>query len=331
MTDYSQRPSNFDHTPSNQAAIDKFLKNDAVRRLTKFVGTKMAFYQPRMTRLYTNTLEKVDTLHTAASKAFRTDLSESSAGGGRVAEANQVVQESWEGQSNQGGNVRAGGGGGGGGGGGINPPYQGDVFASMSVNAGRRAGGRGRGRPANRGRRGARSTNRGRGAARPSNGDPSTVGPGSGKRRPVISHVHRDQRNLAMGFCAITPIGRFDHTKGGHIVLHEAKLIIECPPGCTVYIPSATCTHYNTDLFDPENETRASIIHYSSAGLFRFVEYDGMTMKQMHETDPKKWQEKADEGMDRVDAFLALYTTYPEFRSWVSSTSETSSKEQRTQ
>lgn len=118
MTDYSQRPSNFDHTPSNQAAIDKFLKNDAVRRLTKFVGTKMAFYQPRMTRLYTNTLEKVDTLHTAASKAFRTDLSESSAGGGRVAEANQVVQESWEGQSNQGGNVRAGGGGGGGGGGG---------------------------------------------------------------------------------------------------------------------------------------------------------------------------------------------------------------------
>lgn len=274
-----------------------------------------------MTNLYVQMLEDVDNLHTAARDGCRTGLrGESSAVDGLVAEANQV-QESREGQRNhEGGNVRAGGGGGGGGGG-INPPYQGDVFASMSVNAGRRVGGRGRGRPANRGRRGARSTNRGRGAARPGNGEPSTVGSGSGRRRPVISHVHRDQRNLAMGFCAITPIGRFDHTKGGHIVLHEAKLIIECPPGCTVYIPSATCTHYNTDLFDPENETRASIIHYSSAGLFRFVEYEGMTMKEMHRTDPEKWQQKAEEGMDRVEAFLALYTTYPEFRSWVSSTS----------
>lgn len=116
-----------------------------------------------------------------------------------------------------------------------------------------------------------------------------------------------------MGLCGITPIGQFDHTRGGHIVLHEAKLIVECPSTCTFYIPSATCTHYNTPLADPENETRMSIIHYSSAGLFRLVEYDGLTMAAMKQSDFDTWQQKENEGEDRVEALLKMYTRYDEF------------------
>lgn len=131
--------------------------------------------------------------------------------------------------------------------------------------------------------------------------------------RAVIARAHRDQRNLAMGLCGITPVGNFDHTKGGHIVLHEAKLIIQCPPGCTVYIPSATCTHYNLPLHDPIHETRASLIHFSSAGLFRWVEYEGSTVADLYATDRDKWAEKEEEAEDRVQKFLDMYMTLDEF------------------
>lgn len=143
-------------------------------------------------------------------------------------------------------------------------------------------------------------------------GDPFAAMSVNGGARAVISRVHRDQRNLAMGFCGITPYGDFDYTKGGHIVLYEAEVIIECPPGCTVFIPSATCTHYNLPLHDPKHETRGSIIHYSSAGLFRWVEYEGL-VNDLLANNPDKWKQKKAEGRDRVDKFLSLYSTYGEF------------------
>ncbi|KJA23575.1 hypothetical protein HYPSUDRAFT_137589, partial [Hypholoma sublateritium FD-334 SS-4] len=46
----------------------------------------------------------------------------------------------------------------------------------------------------------------------------------------------------------ITALGRFDHTKGEHLILCELKLIIEFPHGHTIPIPSATVTHSNTPV-----------------------------------------------------------------------------------
>lgn len=90
----------------------------------------------------------------------------------------------------------------------------------------------------------------------------------NGGARAVISHIYQNQQNLTMGFCSITPYGHFDYTKGGHIILYKAEVIIECLPDYTVFIPSATCIHFNLLLHDPKHETHGSIIHYLSAGLF---------------------------------------------------------------
>ncbi|KAJ7023089.1 hypothetical protein C8F04DRAFT_1271727 [Mycena alexandri] len=59
---------------------------------------------------------------------------------------------------------------------------------------------------------------------------------------------HRDHGNLAFGWCAITALGNYDYTKGGHLILWDCKLILEFPPGTTILIPSATIFHSNIPI-----------------------------------------------------------------------------------
>ncbi|KAL0571369.1 hypothetical protein V5O48_010594 [Marasmius crinis-equi] len=82
---------------------------------------------------------------------------------------------------------------------------------------------------------------------------------------------HRDSKNLAFGRCAITALGKYDHTKGGHLVLWDLKKVIEFPPGCTIFIPSAVLCHFNTPI--GAHETRYSFTMYTSGGIFRWVEH----------------------------------------------------------
>jgi hypothetical protein len=56
---------------------------------------------------------------------------------------------------------------------------------------------------------------------------------------------HRDFFNWSFGWCFITALGRFDHRKGGQLVLYDLKLVIDFPHGATAAIPSAVCTHGN--------------------------------------------------------------------------------------
>ncbi|KAK7031925.1 hypothetical protein R3P38DRAFT_2774391 [Favolaschia claudopus] len=81
---------------------------------------------------------------------------------------------------------------------------------------------------------------------------------------------HRDFANLAFGWCAITALGNFDYTKGGHLVLWECKLVLEFPPGSTILIPSAALFHSNTLI--SAGESRYSFTQYTAGGLFRWVE-----------------------------------------------------------
>ena len=86
----------------------------------------------------------------------------------------------------------------------------------------------------------------------------------------TVCFPHKDFGNLAFGLCAVTALGRFDPTKGGHLVLWELGLVIEFPPGSTILLPSATITHSNTSI--SKGETRYSFTQYAAGGLFRWVD-----------------------------------------------------------
>lgn len=81
---------------------------------------------------------------------------------------------------------------------------------------------------------------------------------------------HRDFGNLPFGWCAVTALGDFDYTKGGHLILWEAHLVIEFPPGTTILLPSAIITHSNTAI--GTEERRFSFAQYTAGGLFRWVD-----------------------------------------------------------
>jgi hypothetical protein len=55
------------------------------------------------------------------------------------------------------------------------------------------------------------------------------------------------------------------------MVLHELKLILEFPPGCSLYIPSAIITHENISI--DTKERRQVITAYTSGNLFQYVDY----------------------------------------------------------
>ncbi|KAJ7292453.1 hypothetical protein C8J57DRAFT_1110457 [Mycena rebaudengoi] len=87
----------------------------------------------------------------------------------------------------------------------------------------------------------------------------------------TATYQHRDFKNPAGSWCAITAAGVFDHTKGGHLYLRQLKLIVEFPSGSTALIPSAIVDHGNTPL--QPGETRCSVTQYVSGALSRWVKY----------------------------------------------------------
>ncbi|KAK7054537.1 hypothetical protein VNI00_003735 [Paramarasmius palmivorus] len=89
---------------------------------------------------------------------------------------------------------------------------------------------------------------------------------------------HIDSLNLFCGLCAVMALGDFDYTRGGHLVLWDLGLIIEVPPGCTVFFPSALIEHSNIPI--SKDESRSSIVQYSAAGLFRWVHNGGMSDRE---------------------------------------------------
>jgi len=88
--------------------------------------------------------------------------------------------------------------------------------------------------------------------------------------KQTASLPHLDQKNLAQGWCSITPLGNFNPDLGGHLVLWDFKLVIRFSAGSTVLIPSALLTHSNIPVH--LNETRYSIVQYAAGRLFRWVQ-----------------------------------------------------------
>jgi hypothetical protein len=128
---------------------------------------------------------------------------------------------------------------------------------------------------------------------------------------------HRDFANLAYGWCAITALGTFDYTKGGHLILWDCKLILEFPPGCTILIPSAAIFHSNTRI--AEHETRYSFTQYTAGALFRWVERGFRSEKDYIATlTAEEIEEERKLGLERAAAGAALFSTLDELKAgWV--------------
>ncbi|KAK7015510.1 hypothetical protein VNI00_019108 [Paramarasmius palmivorus] len=126
----------------------------------------------------------------------------------------------------------------------------------------------------------------------------------------TVCYPHRDLKNLAFGWCAITALGDYDWTKGGHLVLWDQKLLIEFPPGTTILIPSAILCHSNTAI--APGESRYSFTMYSAGGLFRWVEHGFVTEKIYQGTIARARSVAA--GVERWASGLALFSTLDELR-----------------
>ncbi|KAF9473569.1 hypothetical protein BDN70DRAFT_817036, partial [Pholiota conissans] len=86
----------------------------------------------------------------------------------------------------------------------------------------------------------------------------------------TVSYPHRDHANLSWGWCAITALGSFEPSRGGHLVLWDLNCAVPLRPGATVLIPSALLEHSNAAIL--ANEERFSFVQFSAGGLFRWVE-----------------------------------------------------------
>ncbi|KAL0563861.1 hypothetical protein V5O48_018202, partial [Marasmius crinis-equi] len=125
---------------------------------------------------------------------------------------------------------------------------------------------------------------------------------------------HRDTKNLAFGWCAITALGNFGYTCGGHLVLWDLKLVIEFPPGYTIFVPSAVVCHLNTKI-QPGKE-HFSFTMYTAGDIFRWVKHGFQK-----EGDYKKTkQAKADTNLNanRWQRGIGLFSTMEELQAGLS-------------
>lgn len=126
----------------------------------------------------------------------------------------------------------------------------------------------------------------------------------------VTTIKHRDMLNLAFGWCAITSLGQFDHTQGGHLILWEPKLVVEFPAGSTYLIPSSCLTHSNTAT--KLGEWRASFTQYTAGGVFRWVENGFCTDGRLQSKDKAKFSEVMERRKKRWENGLEMFSTLEE-------------------
>ena len=89
----------------------------------------------------------------------------------------------------------------------------------------------------------------------------------------TVTLPHHDGKNLATGLCGIVPFGPFKSSKGGHLCLHEARVVLEMAPGQVALIPSAVIQHSNLKVL--EGDKRYSITLYTSGHLFAWMDNHG--------------------------------------------------------
>lgn len=129
----------------------------------------------------------------------------------------------------------------------------------------------------------------------------------------TVCFKHKDFNNLAFGWCAITSLGNFDPSRGGHLILWELGLVITFPAGATVLIPSACISHSNTAV--GSHETRYSFTQYSAGGLFRWVERGFQKKEEFFASlNEEQLEEELQREQGRLEWGLSLFSTIDELR-----------------
>lgn len=128
----------------------------------------------------------------------------------------------------------------------------------------------------------------------------------------TVCSSHRDPLDLAYGPSAMYISGRFDGSRGGHLVLHEPRLVIRLYPGDIIFFPSACITHCNLPI--SPDETRRSLVLYMAGGLHRY-DAQGMRTRETWkttETGQEEVQTHDAEAAERWAKGWNLYSTLEE-------------------
>ncbi|TFK58750.1 hypothetical protein BDN72DRAFT_781649, partial [Pluteus cervinus] len=128
----------------------------------------------------------------------------------------------------------------------------------------------------------------------------------------VCTRPHRDHLNCPYGWCVVQSFGSFDSTKGGHLILWEAKLVIEFPANSFIFLPSAVMTHSNLPVV--ETETRISITHYCPGALLRFVDSGMRTDKDFQMQDPVGFKQHLSDRKIRWSSCIELLPTIDDLK-----------------
>jgi hypothetical protein len=126
----------------------------------------------------------------------------------------------------------------------------------------------------------------------------------------VWTFKHRDILNVPFGWCAVTAMGRFDPTMGGHLVLWDMKLVIEFPPAATILLPSATISHSNIPV--QEGDERGSFTQFTPGGLIRYVDNGFRTERELAEEDPEEYHRLSELKNSRWEFGISLLSTVEE-------------------
>ncbi|KAJ7753860.1 hypothetical protein B0H16DRAFT_1316665 [Mycena metata] len=126
----------------------------------------------------------------------------------------------------------------------------------------------------------------------------------------TVTLPHLDFANLAWGWCAVTALGNFDPDKGGHLILWDLMLIIRFPPGATIFLPSALLRHSNVAI--QQGEKRFSFTQFTAAGIFRFVDNDFHTDREVNDSvlTPAEEAARVEARKTRWAEGLKMYKTW---------------------
>lgn len=130
----------------------------------------------------------------------------------------------------------------------------------------------------------------------------------------TVCKSHRDMQDWCFIPSGTLAFGEFDGSRGGQIVLHEARLVIHLYPGDVLIFPSSCITHANLPI--QEGETRRSLVVYMSGGLARHDAQGHQTREAWMETEngPEEIQAHDAGGEERWESGWALYSTMDDLK-----------------
>lgn len=117
--------------------------------------------------------------------------------------------------------------------------------------------------------------------------------------RQSICEIHVDGCNLAGGLCMVAPFGRFDHTKGGHIILHELRLVVSLPSGSIIFFPSGLISHENIPI--SPHESRRAFTAFSPSAMFQWIDSGFHSVPDL--PNRTRWENGAREWIEQKSRF----------------------------